>query len=377
MSTEIELARSDRQPVAAPDALDTLMRYTQAIEVAYQFAEKVCGTTLVPKAYQSTDRENKAPNAAVAILHGAELGLNPIQSLQQIFSVHGTPSIYAKTMVGLLKSKGYKFKTIEAGPTKATVSGWWPGEEPETSTWTIERAVEAGFVPTLDPQTGKYKTKKYSGPNGPYEKLIGNEKYITQPEEMLWAKAASTVCRRLAPDVLLGISHTVEDIESEPEPVRVESERVDKPAPSAAAVLAVAVDEQPDGLDSVLADDPGQGKTDVGEAAGEDQTPEPMSSRRQQERLRDLLDAAGVTDKAEKHAYLSDQFGRKITGANQLTATEAEQLIAYLEEPIEPDTAAEATDARALVDPEATKERQSDYALGWPAPGPQDAEGEQ
>jgi len=124
-------------------------------------------------------------------------------------------------MVALLSSNVYKFKTIETGPERVTYSGWWPGEDPETSTWDIERATRAGWVPQIDPDTGKFKVNQYG-------KLIGNEKYLTQPEEMLWAKAATTVCKRLAPDVLLGIANTVEDLESEPDPdpVRVRSERV-------------------------------------------------------------------------------------------------------------------------------------------------------
>lgn len=239
MTTEIDIARHDGHAEIVPArskagtaaaAMDMLREHAEMMSMAYKLADSMVGTTMVPKIYQRKSKDDKdaANNATAAILYGLELGLNPIQSLQQVFSVHGTPAVYAKTMVALLKSKGYKFKTIESGPERVTYSGWWPGEDPETSTWDIERATTAGFVPTIDEATGKYKTKKFNGANGNYEKLIGNEKYLTQPEEMLWAKAATTVCKRLAPDVLLGIAHTVEDLESEPdpEPVRVQSERV-------------------------------------------------------------------------------------------------------------------------------------------------------
>jgi hypothetical protein len=239
VTTELDIARQDGHAEIVPvrpkagtaaAAMDMLREHAEMMSMAFELAKNMVGTSMVPKIYQRKHPkdEEAAQNATAAILYGLELGLNPIQSLQQVFSVHGTPAIYAKTMVALLKSKGYKFKTIETGPERVTYSGWWPGEDPETSTWDIERADRAGFIPKIDPDTGKYKTKKFDGPSGKYEKLIGNEKYLTQPEEMLWAKAATTVCKRLAPDVLLGIAHTVEDLESEPDPdpVRVRSERM-------------------------------------------------------------------------------------------------------------------------------------------------------
>lgn len=138
-----------------------------------------------------------------------------------------------------------------------------------------------------------------------------------------------------------------------PSPVRATTERV-----SAAEALAGAVAnttpppvlewKAPDGA---LPSDP-VAKPEAPQANESDNSApdrESLCSRPQQERLRDLLDAAGVTGKADKHSYLSNQFQRKITGANQLTATEAEQLIEYLEAPIEPDSVAEATDERAIA----------------------------
>ncbi|WP_433592292.1 hypothetical protein [Nocardia sp. CA-145437] len=372
MSTELAQLDTPTRAVAVVDPIDNLMRYADAIEIAFSFAEKLCRTALVPDRYRG-----KPHDGAVAILYGAELGLNPIQSLQQVFTVHGTPAIYARTMVGLLKSKGYRIGTVETSDDSVTVAGRAPNGEEEQSTWTIERASRAGYVPTIDGRTGKYKTNA-SG------KLIGNEKYLTDPQAMLFAKAAAEVCRKLAPDVLLGIAYSVEDLESEP--VRVHSDRVDLlpsggAAPSASSVLD-SLGQPPAGTASESGGKPDTAQVpDSTSAAAEADSPEPaMSTRAQQKRLSDLLDAtadSGEMPRAEKRAYLSQQFGRKITSAAQLTATEAEELIEYLEAPIEPDSVAEATDARALpaehqVDAEATEAAQSDYALDWSAPGPQD-----
>ncbi|MEU6582840.1 hypothetical protein [Nocardia sp. NPDC046763] len=340
MTTELELAH-DRRPAAAPDPIDHLMRYATAIDVAYGFAEKLCGTALVPKNYQG-----KPGDAAVAILHGAELGLNPIQALSQVFTVHGQPAIYARTMVALLKSRGYRFATLEASATSVTVIGFGPLGQEEESTWTIERAIEAGFVPQIDDRTGEFRKNQYG-------KLIGNEKYLTQPEEMLWAKAAATVCKRLAPEVLLGINHTAEDLESEPLPVRVQSERADMPAgtASAADVLDDVASEAAEVPQSVKDPDP----EPVPEPAA------PMSTAEQQKRLSDLLAASGRTKRPDKLTYLSDQLGRKVANASQLTAAEADAQIVELERPVETDSVAEATEdwATAQADLEGTEQAQT------------------
>ncbi|MGC0364782.1 hypothetical protein ABH922_002766 [Rhodococcus sp. 27YEA15] len=217
-------------------AVSQLMQHAEAMSAAFDLAEKLCNTQLVPTLYRG-----KANDATAAILYGAELGLNPIQSLQQIFVVHGMPSIYARTMVGLMKSKGHKVWTEESTDESVTVSAQRHNESHiETSTWTMERAERAGYVPTIDEKTGKHATNA----NG---RLIGNEKYLKDPQAMLYAKAASEVCRKIAPDILLGIAYTREELELEEaaNPTRVKSERV--PAPKGgtaglAAKLGVTVD---------------------------------------------------------------------------------------------------------------------------------------
>ncbi|MGW5377475.1 hypothetical protein ACWESM_18715 [Nocardia sp. NPDC003999] len=299
-----------------PDPFDALMRYAEMLARAQEFAEYICVTPMVPTIYQG-----KPKHATVAILHGAELGLNPLQSLQQIFTVHGMPAIYARTMVALLKSKGFRFKTVESGPTRAVITGTSrDGVETETSTWTIERADEAGYIPKIDPATGVYAVNKYG-------KLIGNEKYITEPENMLWAKAAAEVCRRLAPDVLLGISRTVEDIESEPEPVRVQSERL-----SAAEVTT--------GPAEVKQWTPPPAETATPAESGEPAPPVPVEdapptdppmNRVQQKKVGRLFGERGITEDAAILSAVGAFLGRDLAAPAEVTRGEAIRLLAHLE----------------------------------------------
>lgn len=189
----------DVLPPARPmqsEAIGKLMEHAQAMAAAKQLGDALAATDMVPAVYRA-----KPANAAAAILYGAELGLNPIQSLQQIFVVHGQPAIYARTAVALAKRHGVMVETVTSTDDQVTVraSDTRTGQV-EESTWTPQRAEKAGFT--------------------------SNKKYATEPQAMLWAKAAMEVCRRIAPDVLLGIPYSREELELEPRPARVRSERV-------------------------------------------------------------------------------------------------------------------------------------------------------
>lgn len=193
-------------PPAQPPSLaarQMLMAHAEMMQTAHQLAVAMCNTQMVPVRFRG-----KPDDGAAAILYGGELGLNPIQSLQRVVPIHGMPSLESRTMVGLLKARGYKVKTTAQSNESVTVEGWDLDGEHYSSTWTIERATLAGYVPTIDERTGKYKLNA----NG---KLLGNEKYLTDPQAMLKAKAQSEVCREMAPDVLLGISYTSEELESQ------------------------------------------------------------------------------------------------------------------------------------------------------------------
>lgn len=192
----------------AADPLADLARQAQAMGDAYKLAEVMCRTSMVPKQYQG-----KPDDGAAAILYGAELGMNAIQSMQNVMVINGKPGIEARTMVALLKTKGYRFTTEEQSDERVTITGTAPNGDTETSTWDIARARKAGFTS-----------------NKLYEKI---------PGQMLFAKAATEVCRRLAPDVLLGISHTTEDLRlMSPVIEQAKATRVDRPAGGAEGVRA-------------------------------------------------------------------------------------------------------------------------------------------
>lgn len=210
----------------APAALQMLAAHVEVMAQAKHLAKAMVLTDMVPTRFQGEDHTG---DAAAAILYGLELGLTPIQSLQRVIPIHGMPSIEARTMAGLLMSRGYTIRAVVKNDDLAIVHGWMPGRNPRDhepdaiSEWTIERARQAGYVPTPKPGVENPRTSEKSdwlcneksGRNGKYYTLIGNMKYITDPRTMLAAKGTAEVCRDLAPDVLLGISYSREDLESE------------------------------------------------------------------------------------------------------------------------------------------------------------------
>lgn len=270
MSNEVAQVDTDlsvlpAQRPASPQAVEQLMAHAKAMGAARELAEVMCASELVPAIYR-----RKPDNGAAAILYGAEIGLNPIQSLQQVFVVHGTPAIYARTMVALLHRHGYVIETLSSTDEAVAVRGTDPRTgRVEEAEWTFERAQKAGYT--------------------------SNKKYETDPQGMLYAKAATQVCRRLAPEVLLGISQSKEelDLEAREAPVRVPNEASRRGVSGLANALGLAAPaETPETVDEAPA-----------ATTGADAEP----TKEQFKRLNDLFVAAGLTK--------DDKNGRRIVAA--------------------------------------------------------------
>ena len=150
---------------------------------AMTLAKGLAGTAFVPAHFQG-----KPADTAVAIMKGAALGLDPVAALESIYVISGKPALYTRTMVALVLARGHEIWTEEADATTVTVKGRRHGSSHvEASTWDIARAKGAG--------------------------LDRNRQYAAHPEAMLYARAAADVCRRIAPDVLAGLSYGVEELQ--------------------------------------------------------------------------------------------------------------------------------------------------------------------
>jgi hypothetical protein len=159
--------------VRAPQRLD-------AEQVKY-----IAATEFVPKAYRGN-----LPAIMAALAYGRELGLGDMESLRSIHMIDGKPAMPAELMVRLVRKRGHSI-TGSFGPEEATAHGKRKDNDDEmTVTWTLEMAKRAGLHPN---------PKK--------------ENWMKYPEAMLWARAASQLCRMLFPDCLSGLVYTPDEAE--------------------------------------------------------------------------------------------------------------------------------------------------------------------
>lgn len=93
MATELAIMK-DKDP--ASSQLATIEPRT--FEEALRFCEYISKSDLVPKDYIG-----KPANCFVAIQHGKELGLSPLQSLQSISNINGRPGVFGDTQLGLVQ----------------------------------------------------------------------------------------------------------------------------------------------------------------------------------------------------------------------------------------------------------------------------------
>lgn len=203
-STDIE-QRNGFSELVAPSrsAVETLAPSTVAQRMirgwamtladAHAIAEMIVPTPFCPDSYrprvperadavQRNDAiEVAVKTAAVAIMHGASLGFDPTASMLNIYMVSGRPGLYAEAMVALVKSVGHQIWVEDSSDTRVVVCGRRLGEEHvERVVVTMDQAKRAGWT--------------------------RNAKYQAEPETMLYARAASKTCRRIAPDVLRGMA---------------------------------------------------------------------------------------------------------------------------------------------------------------------------
>lgn len=186
MRTMTDLTPAEPSPMPPSTAYDVstdLAAWAGAMGDAMTLAKGLAGTAFVPSHFQG-----KPADTAVAIMKGAALGLDPVAALESIYVISGKPALYARSMVALVLARGHEVWTEEADATKVTVKGRRHGSSHvEESTWDVARVKAAG--------------------------LDRNRQYAAHPEAMLYARAAADVCRRIAPDVLAGLSYGVEELQ--------------------------------------------------------------------------------------------------------------------------------------------------------------------
>lgn len=285
-----------------------LVAWAGAATAAHQLATSLSRTSFVPRAFQGN-----AADATAAIMLGDELGLSPIAALRSIYIISGSPALYARTMVALAMAHGHEVWTEESSDRQVTVCGRRRGQEHvERVTWTVDRARKAGYT--------------------------SNKKYDTDPQAMLYSKAAAEVARKIAPDVLSGVPYSVEDLELEPEsqptarvsrvPTRVarakptpaepEFDEPPKPPPHPTDSSGRPIE---DGVNGWVDPEP--------PVPPLPDTPAPITDA-QLKAVNAGLTSLGITDRDAKLAAVSQVIDREVTTSKELTKAEASRVIEWI-----------------------------------------------
>lgn len=150
---------------------------------AWQLAQRLQRTDFVPDALKGK------PEAVLAcILAGAEVGVSPMQSLSKIHVIKGRPAMAAELMRAIVLREGHELWIEEQSSERVILVGQRKGSQRETRmTWTLDDARRA--------------------------KLLSNPSWQNYPAAMLLARATAALCRAIFPDVLAGISYTIEELQ--------------------------------------------------------------------------------------------------------------------------------------------------------------------
>ena len=196
------------------------------ITEAIQFSEMLASSQMVPKQYQG-----KPQDIMVCVQWGMELGLAPLQALQNIAVINGKPSVYGDAAMALVQAsplcEGVEEFIEGEGTTNpiAVCVAHRKGRKPVRSTFSVEDAKRAGLW----------------GKQGPWQ---------AYPKRMLAMRARGFALRDAFPDVLKGLitAEEAQDYPAEDKPRQARditpANPLDALAPPADPVLVEAVIEQ-------------------------------------------------------------------------------------------------------------------------------------
>lgn len=158
--------------------------FVQVQDIAHSMAV----SQMVPKSYLGGDVANIREKVAVAILHGMEIGLSPVQAVQSIAVINGQPSIWGDSMLAICMNHP-SFEDIDeevirdekGNLVKAVCTVTRKGrKKPTVREFTVQQAQTAGLW-----------TKQ-----GPWKQF---------PERMLQLRARAFALRDTFPDALRGL----------------------------------------------------------------------------------------------------------------------------------------------------------------------------
>lgn len=178
------------------------------MQEAMQLANMICHSQLAPANYK-----NKPEDTLVAMMMGHEVGLNPMQAIQNIAVINGRPSIYGDALLALVQNHpafGGINETFDESTMTATCTVWRKGGQEHTQTYSQTDATTAGLW----------------GKQGPWKQY---------PKRMLTMRARGFALRNQFADALCGLvtreeAEDMERVERDVTPHRPVTQIENKPA---------------------------------------------------------------------------------------------------------------------------------------------------
>jgi hypothetical protein len=190
---------------------------------AIQFSDMLANSSMVPKAYQG-----KPQDILVCVQWGYEMGLAPMQALQNIAVINGKPSVYGDAAMALVQASPVcedveEYFEGEGTPNPVAVCvAKRKGRKPVVAKFSVEDAKRAGLW----------------GKQGPWQ---------AYPKRMMQMRARGFALRDAFPDVLKGLI-TAEEAQDYPDEAKPKQAKditprnpLDMVAPPAPALEAVVL----------------------------------------------------------------------------------------------------------------------------------------
>jgi len=170
------------------------------MDTAFRMASAFAMSGMLPKSYNG-DIESKKMQAFTAMQLGAEVGLLPMQAIQNIAVINGMPSIWGDSQLGLCRTSSV------CEYVKEKYVGEWQGKQQTNKVFkavcivkrigqdeeiieefSIQDAIDAGLWPKSGPWT-------------------------QYPKRMLKYRARAFALRDAFPDILKGLTHSAEELQ--------------------------------------------------------------------------------------------------------------------------------------------------------------------
>lgn len=304
------------------ETIMSLAQWSQELDAAYHLAQSVCQTPFAPQHFRG-----KPEDAAVAMLYGRSLKMDPLIALKSIYMVHGTPALYAQAMYSIALREGHQIERVHA--TEQSVkfrcrrkgSRDWQDVE-----WSIDRARKAGYT--------------------------SNKKYMENPVGMLTEKCKAEAAKLVAGDALSGMA-SVEEVElgdyeaaeivsSEETPTVSQPKKTTvKRKVSRAKAPEPALPDVSDTPDPEPVEETAEDTEPAGEEPGDAAVKSLKSTKSQWDLAARIMRDIGITEKSDMSSELNlwakdNGITRELPSMAALSSEECSRFINYLEQLVNP-----------------------------------------